>query len=111
MAILLSQSGFSSAAMQHATRSGAPMMLVHLPGGQPDETTDQSEDILVAGAWWNPALGGRRGLLGGDFELRREILASSGANTLTGDAQVKSRLAIYHQGTKLGRSGPALPVA
>ncbi|RXK35444.1 hypothetical protein M231_07299 [Tremella mesenterica] len=150
MAILLSQSGFTPAAMQHAIRSGAPMMLVHLPGGQPitlspnlttsddreiklsnsspspaelsessgadddekwDETysgagkergeEEEEEEILVEGAWWNPALGGKGGLLGGEMELRREILSTSGVNALTGEAKIRTRLGVYHLGNRL----------
>ncbi|KAL7425036.1 hypothetical protein Q5752_000724 [Cryptotrichosporon argae] len=44
IAVLLSQSGFTQAAMLHASRSGAPMLLLHLPGGQvPAELERDSE--------------------------------------------------------------------
>ncbi|WWD20241.1 hypothetical protein CI109_104717 [Kwoniella shandongensis] len=35
ISLLVSQSGFSKGAMIHATKSKTPLMLVHLPGGQP----------------------------------------------------------------------------
>ncbi|EIW71554.1 hypothetical protein TREMEDRAFT_27243 [Tremella mesenterica DSM 1558] len=121
MAILLSQSGFTPAAMQHAIRSGAPMMLVHLPGGQPISltphlTTSDDREIKLSnsspspagtkGAWWNPALGGKGGLLGGKMELRREILTTSGVNTLTGEAKIRTRLGVYHLGNRLNLFNP-----
>jgi hypothetical protein len=64
--------------MIHATRSSTPLLLVHLPGGQVDDGPGHGSGIVVDGAIWNTALGGPSGLLGGEMELRREILDSSG---------------------------------
>jgi hypothetical protein len=84
--------------MIHATRSSTPILLVHLPGGQystepePDEGTGET---AVEGAIWNTALGGPSGGLGGEMELRREILDRSGRDEVTGDARVFSRIGLW----------------
>lgn len=152
MAVILSQSGFSSAAMQQASRSYTPLLLVHLPGGQPsnddpdgeiDTDSDSESDygsesetsqvlrrlpllnttssfesekgrrkdaILVEGAWWNSALSSRTGILGGEMELRREIMVgdehSSFTNEVTGDVHIKARLGIWYLGQRFQRVGP-----
>lgn len=104
IAVLLSQSGFSAKAMIHATRSSTPLLLVHLPGGQPvlppDKSVDEDSEIEVDGAVWNSALGGPSGVLAGIFELRREILESSGQDAVTGDAEVKSRVGLWYNGER-----------
>lgn len=94
--------------MIHATRSSTPLLLIHLPGGQPlsptpaleDKGEGEEEDIDVEGAVWNAALGGPRGVLGGVLELRREILDGSGRDLITGDVQVKSRFGIWYNGKR-----------
>jgi hypothetical protein len=107
LAILLSQSGFSPKAMIHATRSSTPLLLVHLPGGMVGEESESEpggvhggEPIHVEGAVWNTALGGPKGLLGGEMELRREILDSSGRDGITGDARVKARVGLWYNGKR-----------
>lgn len=104
MAVLLSQSGFSPKAMIHTTRSSTPLLLVHLPGGQPalppDRTVEEEREVEVEGAVWNSALGGPNGILSGVLELRREILDSSGRDSVTGDAIVKSRVGLWHNGER-----------
>jgi hypothetical protein len=116
IAILLSQSGFSKNAMLHASKSHTPLMLVHLPGGQalhsPSEDgatrTEETEEAEVGGAWWNAAMAGPAGVLGGKMELRREILEGSGVDAVTGDAKVRARYRLYHGGQRFRRLGPAL---
>jgi hypothetical protein len=107
LAILLSQSGFSPKAMIHATRSSTPLLLVHLPGGMVGEEPASEpggvhggEPIHVEGSVWNTALGGPKGLLGGEMELRREILDSSGRDGITGDARVKARVGLWYNGQR-----------
>ncbi|ADV22405.1 hypothetical protein I315_00748 [Cryptococcus gattii Ru294] len=110
IAILISQSGFTKNAMQHATQSRIPLMLLHLPGGQPTALTLMSsspesdtgtfpnqERIKVESAWWNRSLS--HGILGGKMELRREVLVTSdglGAST-----------ALWMDGKKLDRCVPS----
>lgn len=101
--------------MLHATKSHTPFMLIHLPGGQATGTAEEVEQTLsgpgevdVGGVWWNSALSGSSGILGGMMELRREILAGSGVNEVTGDAQIKVRYRLYHNGRRFDRLGPAL---
>lgn len=116
IAILLSQSGFSKNAMLHASKSHTPLMLVHLPGGQAlhptgdDRSRRKEEEIEgeVGGVWWNAAMSGPVGVLGGKMELRREILDGSGVNAVTGDARVRARYRLYHSGKRFGRLGPGL---
>ena len=119
VAVLLSQSGFSQLAMIRAWRSPSPIMLVHLPGGRPgqspleggtavDGADGADGEMRVEGAWWNPALAGPRGLFGGHLELRREILDSSGRDSQTGEAEVKTRYRVWHKGAPISRLGPAL---
>jgi hypothetical protein len=89
--------------MIHATRSSTPLLLVHLPGGQVDDGQGDSGKeggIVVDGAIWNSALGGPSGLLGGEMELRREILDSSGRDGVTGDARVVSRVGLWYNGKR-----------
>jgi hypothetical protein len=121
IAVLLSQSGFSRNAMTHAARSGTPLMLVHLPGGQPvmrqpvsdaddlEESSEKEEgEMLVEGAWWNSALAGKEGVLGGRMELRREILVGSGRNQVTKEPEVKARVGVWFDGRRFTRVGPPL---
>jgi hypothetical protein len=85
-------------------------MLVHLAGGQPQRTSHLSATtpIGVEGVWWNTALSGPNGVLGAQIDLKREILESSGANALTGDAMIKVRYGLYHGGRRHTRLGPPL---
>ncbi|GFZ52353.1 hypothetical protein JCM24511_10126 [Saitozyma sp. JCM 24511] len=134
IAVLLSQSGFSRNAMTHASRSSTPFLLVHLPGGQPyplpsstsadleseteTETDPRTEaggpergaedDMLVEGAWWNAALAGPQGVLGGKMELKREILLGSGRHPTTGEPEVKARVGGWYDGKRFSRVGPPL---
>jgi len=80
LSILSSQSGFSAAATTRALRSPTPMLLLHLPGGRPVEESDEEgeENMIVNGAFMNPALGAHNGLLGGLLDLRREELDGGG---------------------------------
>ena len=71
MALVSSQSGFSPKAMIHASRSTTPIMLLHLPGGQPDETMNDE----VRSLWWNGAL--VTGLLGDAYQIRQSHGAAS----------------------------------
>lgn len=95
------------------------MMLVHLPGGRPVTATGtpsgspiaasgEEGEIMVEGAWWNPALAGPRGIFGGHIEFKREILDSSGRNAATGEAEVKARYRVWYAGKRMPRFGPAL---
>lgn len=87
--------------MIHATRSSTPLLLVHLPGGQHStELEPDTGEIAVEGAIWNTALGGPSGLLGGEMELRREILDESGRDEVTGDAKVFSRVGLWFNGKR-----------
>jgi Protein of unknown function (DUF2034) len=79
-ALLVSEAPFTRATLLRAQASTVPMMLVHLPVSVRDdkvcvngsgEESEAGEEIMGA-AFWNPALGGATGLLGGEVELRWE---------------------------------------
>ncbi|WWC95768.1 hypothetical protein V866_002634 [Kwoniella sp. B9012] len=82
IAILISQSGFTKSTMLYSTSSNIPLMLVHLPGGDPGAQSeheaeeegpfdDGGQEIEVKSLWWNKALS--EGVLGNEIELRRTI--------------------------------------
>ncbi|KAK4689443.1 hypothetical protein P7C73_g652, partial [Tremellales sp. Uapishka_1] len=100
MAVLVSQSGFSTAAMVHASKSTTPLLLVHLPGGQPSDDEDLDKDMVVDGAWWNLALS--MDVLGGAMELKREMVLES--------EEVKARVGLWHLGHRFQGVGPAVDV-
>lgn len=108
IAVLLSQSGFSKNAMLHAFKSNTPLMLAHLPGGQVLDHMSETAGIDILGLWWNAALSGPGGVLGGNLELRREILEGSGIDPITGDMVIKARYGIYRDSRRLERLGPPL---
>jgi hypothetical protein len=120
LAVLLSQSGFSPSSMLHASKSGAPLMLVHLEGGHPHEAeadvherglspendaggrAAQQYDGLVRGVWCNPALIGRTGLLRGLLELRRDLVPGlSGVDAVTGETRAAARYGFWYGGRRL----------
>jgi hypothetical protein len=113
VAILASQSGFSQAATLRAWRSPSPMLLLHLPGGRPPDSSDgvstdgEQDDgvgagrldrIEVTGAFMNPALQSREGLLGQILELRKEELDKGG-----------TRYRVWYKGKPMERQGPLGP--
>jgi hypothetical protein len=75
--VLSSQSPFSPKTMLHATGSRTPLLLLHLPGGQPTNIVTDDRDIRAKSLWWNQAVSGHRGLLKGAYELRSEIDAQT----------------------------------
>lgn len=113
VAVIISRAGFSQLAMTRAWRSPSPMILVHLPGGSainPNERDDgvgeEGIGMRVTGCWWNPALSGMKGLLGGTMEVRREILPQN-SNT-EGMIGPKDQWKIWYQGKRMGRVGPSI---
>ncbi|KZP08097.1 hypothetical protein FIBSPDRAFT_874846 [Athelia psychrophila] len=71
VALLLSESAFTSATLLRAQSSPVPFLLLHLPpaGAQ---TEGESDSTSPGSLFWNPALGSHRGLLGGQIEVRWE---------------------------------------
>lgn len=72
VALLLSESTFTTATLTRALGSSVPFLLVHLPS--PTSLLPVSENTLgeVGSAFWNPALGGAYGLLRGELDVRWE---------------------------------------
>lgn len=62
--------------------------------------------MKVTGCWWNPALSGLKGLLGGTMEIRREILPENVA--IGGIAGPKEQWRVWYKGKRLGRVGPTV---
>lgn len=85
--LLCSRSGFSPAAVLEANRSRIPMLLLHIPFDYEALLLSTHQPIVNAvdhelldtiprtlrGAFWNAALMGSRGLLGNEWELRKEF--------------------------------------
>ncbi|KAI5451592.1 hypothetical protein NCC49_001577 [Naganishia albida] len=106
LALLCSRSGFSPNAVVEANRSRIPMLLLHIPFDyeamlltmRDPVVTAVDHDLLdtiprtVHGAFWNAPLIGSRGLLGAEWELRKEF---------TGDVVDDFRIAIHRNGQRL----------
>jgi hypothetical protein len=87
VAVLMSQSAFTREAVLRAQSSHVPFLLLHLPP-LPDDTANavpQSVDN-VGTVIWNPALGGAKGLLGGEIDIRweRAVGSAAGGGTVVG---------------------------
>lgn len=77
VALLLSESAFTSATLLRAQSSPVPFFLLHLPQAESGGETrnDNVSKNHLGGAFWNAALGGHRGILGGQIEARWERAA------------------------------------
>jgi hypothetical protein len=93
------------------------MILVHLAGGsciRPDPIDDgvgeEGIGMRVVGCWWNPALSGLKGLLGGTMEMRREILDDDSALGREGSkgSEPRDQWRIWYKGKRMGRVGPSV---
>ena len=87
VALLLSESSFTASTLLRAQSSPVPFFLLHLP---PVDAEANSSQGHIGAAFWNPALGGRRGILGGQIEARWERAIGGGG-----------RLGLWWQGEKL----------
>jgi len=78
VALLLSESAFTTATLTRALGSSVPFLLMHLP--PPSSPLSVCPDALgeVGSAFWNPALGGTCGLLRGELDIRWERDVSGG---------------------------------
>lgn len=77
VALLLSESPFTTSTFLRAQSSPVPFFLLHLPPVtfEAEASDADCEEVLRKGigtAFWNPALGGERGILGGHIEARWE---------------------------------------
>ncbi|TDL24611.1 hypothetical protein BD410DRAFT_719125 [Rickenella mellea] len=73
--LLISESEFTKSTIVQALSSPIPLLIIHLPPLNED-SSDDVENASIGYALWNPALGGKNGLLGGEMELRWERTAS-----------------------------------
>ncbi|KAG2120111.1 hypothetical protein BD769DRAFT_1653729 [Suillus cothurnatus] len=74
VALLLSESKFTTATLTRALGSSVPFLLMHLPPPTPISSDSRVETTSgeVGSAFWNPALGGGQGLLHGELDVRWE---------------------------------------
>ena len=74
VALLLSESSFTASTLLRAQSSPVPFFLLHLPPAVEIDSPDYDESTNrnIGAAFWNPALGGQRGLLKGQIEQRWE---------------------------------------
>ena len=113
VAVLISQSAFTKSTVLHAHSSPIPFLLIHLPPLTPHPTSSHllrdaraSEDpagsILGSEpltAIWNPALGGTKGVLRGEMEMRWE-------RTVDPLGVASDRPGLWWRGRKVGRMIP-----
>jgi hypothetical protein len=82
VALLLSESSFTSSTLLRAQSSPVPFFLLHLPPVDGQAELDSQGDSLSQGsigaAFWNPALGSHCGILGGQIEGRWEHAIGGG---------------------------------
>jgi hypothetical protein len=72
VALLVSESQFTTSSHQRAQSSLVPFLLIHIPlSPSPPDHAGQEEN-KIGSITWNPALGGTHGLLKGRMELRWE---------------------------------------
>ena len=92
VALVVSESSFTKAAVLRALSSSVPFLLVHLP---PVGEISLSEDHVQAGSVvWNPALSGESGILKGQFDLRWE-------RSLLGNDPNEGRPGLWWKGVRL----------
>lgn len=82
IAVLISESMFTKKTLLRALSSPIPMLLLHLPPlldwrtESPIVRAESDEDMTspssIGAVFWNSALGGEKGLLGGEIEVRWE---------------------------------------
>lgn len=74
VALFISESPFTKATLLRAQSSPVPFFLLHIPPlpRQGGEEVENEEETRIGTAIWNPALGGARGLLRGEMEVRWE---------------------------------------
>jgi hypothetical protein len=98
VALLISQSHFTPSTILRAQSSPVPFLLLHIPP-LPSPEEEGPEETGIGMAIWNPALGGDKGLLGGQIEVRWErSVSGGGANA--------GRPALWWEGRRLGSWTP-----
>lgn len=82
-ALLVSQSPFTKATLLHANSSPLPLFLLHAPAPDlmPESNQQAGLDFGFGSAVWNPALGKKKGLLGGEFDLRWDYDPNKSSDT------------------------------
>ncbi|TFK47580.1 hypothetical protein OE88DRAFT_1665786 [Heliocybe sulcata] len=67
VALLISESAFTASTLRLAQSSKIPLLLLHLPSDD-----DESGLPVISTAFWNSALMGQHGILGGGIDIRWE---------------------------------------
>ncbi|KDQ60339.1 hypothetical protein JAAARDRAFT_603457 [Jaapia argillacea MUCL 33604] len=96
VALLISQSPFTSSTLLRALSSPVPFFLLHLPVVEPGPLPQDPAQSDIGMAVWNPALSGERGLLQGQIEIRWERSPSG-----------MGRPGLWFQGRRLNSWTPA----
>lgn len=82
VALLLSESPFTASTFLRAQSSPVPFFLLHIPlvssEGEFSDTDGREAPQDIGTAFWNPALGGQHGILGGHIEARWERAVGGG---------------------------------
>jgi hypothetical protein len=82
LAMLISQSPFTNAAVLRAMSSPIPFILLHLPPEPDPLKENDAHEVASPSLQWNPVLGSEKGLLGGNLEVRWERRGPGGHPTL-----------------------------
>jgi hypothetical protein len=77
VALLMSESPFTKATLLRAQSSPIPFFLLHIPPTAPSSEEEDDGKSPIGAAFWNPALAGVQGLLGGQMEVRWERAADN----------------------------------
>ena len=96
VALVISESTFTKAAVLCALSSHVPFLLVHLP---PARETPPSEEPQVGFVVWNAVLSGESGILKGQFELRWE-------RSVLGNGSNGGRPGLWWKGVRLRSWSP-----
>ncbi|EGO03547.1 hypothetical protein SERLA73DRAFT_149816 [Serpula lacrymans var. lacrymans S7.3] len=78
IALLVSESAFTKSTLLRAFSSTVPFFLLHLPQQASNDIQHKGDSVALGSAFWNPALSGESGILGGEMEIRWERSLSGG---------------------------------
>ena len=101
VALLVSSSEFTKAAVLSAQSSSLPLLLIHVPSvsNHPAHLDEGFQIGEVGSAIWNPALGGSKGLFSGQIELlwERNLVST----TAERQDSVSGRPVLWYRGERL----------
>lgn len=113
VALLISESRFTKSTLLSAQSSPVPFFLLYVPpahGSEGSQETEAGIEEELGAAFWNPALGGKHGLLGGEMEARweRRAIACSSYPEVDGSESVDvGRVGLWWKGKRLDNWVPS----